>query len=111
MDAALRFLKTMALFLGVVLFGAMSGRAQQLTVSSNRVNLITNQALSVNVMAAGSDAVNYTVSTPPFWLTITSSNNLTTPDTLFFQLANTNCGSCQTSITLSAAGSQPVTIA
>jgi len=52
-----------------------------------------SQAQSITVSSTPSPA-GYSISGVPFWLTVFSSNNNATPDTLSFQIANANCGSC-----------------
>lgn len=110
MDAAQKLLTKTALFLATALLLAVPGRAQQLIISSTTVALNDNQARSIQVTASGTTALTYTVSGVPFWLSTFSTNSFTTPDTLAFQLANTNCGTCSATVTLSAAGSTPVTV-
>src|ERR1017187_7385898 len=101
MDCAHRLLKKTALFLAAALLMAVPGRAQfQLIVSSTTVNLNDSQARSIQVATPGTTPLAYTVSGLPFWLSAFSSNNHTTPDTLSFQLTNTNCGTCTATITL-----------
>src|SRR6266478_3442430 len=102
MDSAHTLLGKTVLFLAAALTIAAPARAQfQLIVSSTTVNLNDNQARPIQVTAPGTTPLAYTVSGVPFWLTATSVNNHTTPDTLFFQLANTNCGNlpCTAAIT------------
>ena len=85
---------------------ATSGRAQQIAVSSQTVGLSDNQAQSIQVTTSNVNPVAYTVTGKPFWLNIFTNNGFTTssasPDTLFFQLGNTNCGTC--AATISVAG-------
>ena len=50
--------------------------------------------------ATGASAVSYAVAGVPFWLGVTSANGFTTPDTLYFQILNTNCGACSATVTL-----------
>ena len=100
MNSAHRLLKT-ALFLAMALLLAVPGRAQfQLIVSSTTVSLNDNQARSIQVTAPGTATLAYTVSGVPFWLSAFSANIFKTPDTLSFQLANTNCGTCTAAISL-----------
>jgi hypothetical protein len=98
---AYKLLRGTALFLATALLMAVPGRAQfQLVVSSTTVNLNDNQARSIQVTAPGTTALAYTVSSVPFWLSTFSANNFKTPDTLYFQIANTNCGTCTATISL-----------
>ncbi len=101
MCSAHKLLKETVLFL-VVLFGiAAPGRAQfKLTVSSTTVNLTDTSARSIQVTTTNTAALAYTVSGVPFWLSTFSANNHTTPDTLSFQVTNTNCGTCTATILL-----------
>lgn len=84
-----------------------------LKVSSAEVSLVSNEANSVKVSVEKGDPVTYTVSDKPAWLNVSSGNNFTTPDTLYFQIASSNCGSCTAALTLHPAGGGadvPVTV-
>ena len=110
MDADRKLLTKTALFLATALLLAVPGRAQQLIVSSTTVALNDNQARSIQVSSSGTTALTYTLSGVPFWLSTFSANNLQTPDTLSFQLSNTNCGTCSATIALTPTGGTPVTV-
>src|SRR5438105_750798 len=104
MDAAYKLMTKTVLFLAAALLLAVPGSAQQLIVSSSTVALSTDQAQQVDVTASGTNPLTYNISGVPFWLRVTSLkngtvlNNITTPDTLFFQLGNSNCGSCTATV-------------
>jgi len=113
MEPARECLRKLSLILAALLALVTPAYSQsQLLVSSTTVTLTDNQARSIQVTTAGVPPVSYTVSGVPSWFRATSLNNFTTPDTLFFQLANTNCGTCTATITLIDAGgvSTPVTV-
>jgi len=104
--------KVTPLLLGCFLFASAS--AQSLIVNTNTVVLNDNQARSIQVTASGASTVSYSATGAPFWLSVSSQNGFQTPDTLFFQLVNTNCGTCAATVTLTptAGGTAvPVTIA
>lgn len=81
-----------------------------LAVSPTAVNLNSTQARSILVSAPRGASLPYTVKNAPPWLTVTSANKYTTPDTLYFQLANASCGTCTANLELLAAGSSSPTI-
>ena len=106
-----RLLTQPVLFVAAALAIAAPVQAQsQLLVSSATVNLNDNQARSILVTASGTAALTYTVSNIPSWLSVFSSNNFTTPDTLSFQLFSTICGICTAQITLTPGSGSPVTV-
>jgi hypothetical protein len=76
----------------------------QLSVTPAMVNLNSTQARPIKVTAPKDASVKYTVTKSPSWLSATSTNNYTTPDTLYFQLVNSNCGSCTDEVELVAEG-------
>ncbi len=111
MDADLKLLKQAALVVAAALAITVPGHAQpQLLVSSASVILNDNQARSIQVTASGTPSESYTLSGVPLWLSTFSANNFTTPDTLYIQLANTSCGTCMATITLTPASGAPVTV-
>ncbi|HLK67466.1 MAG TPA: hypothetical protein VKU19_28715 [Bryobacteraceae bacterium] len=115
MDAAHNLLKKIALFLAIALLVTIPSFAQsQLSVSSSTVNLNNDQAQTVTVTTASTSPESYSVLNAPFWLRVTSQNGFstssTTPDTLFFQLGNSSCGTCTATVSLHATGSSDVPI-
>lgn len=100
MDAAHKLLNKTALFFATALLIAAPVQAQSLIVSSNTVGLNDNQAKSIQVTASGSSTVSYGATGAPSWLNVISTNGFRTPDTLLFQLANTNCGTCVATVNL-----------
>jgi hypothetical protein len=86
----------------------------QLIVSSSSVNLSDTLARTVMVSVGTGAVMAYTMTQPPDWLTVSSANHFTTPDTLYFQLARSNCGTCTAALTLLPSGSRtgtPITVA
>jgi len=89
----------------VALLAAAPGLAQTvLNASSPTVNLNSGEARSIAVSASKGGGVAYTVTGGPAWLTTSSGNNFTTPDTLYFRIANSMCGTCEATVTLAPAG-------
>ncbi|SPF49148.1 exported hypothetical protein [Candidatus Sulfopaludibacter sp. SbA4] len=83
------------------ILSVVTGFAQiSLNVSAQAVLLNSTEARTVKVSASKSDRLAYTVAEKPSWLSVTSSNNYTAPDTLYFQIANSNCGDCTGSVKL-----------
>jgi uncharacterized protein (TIGR03437 family) len=105
MDVNYKLLKRIAPVVALFMLTAALASAQvTLTVSSNSVAISGNQAQNISVNASNSGAVSYTATGYAAWLRVTSGNNFTTPDTLYFQLAS-ECGTtCSTSVTLTPAG-------
>jgi hypothetical protein len=95
-------------------FLAVPGLAQtSLNVSSPMVLLNSGEARSVTVSASKGGPLAYTVADKPSWLNTSSANNYTAPDTLYFQIANSLCGTCSATMTLLPAGggeATPVTV-
>jgi hypothetical protein len=73
-----------------------------ISVNSQTVTLSSDQAVSIQV-TANADSTVYTVTGVPSWLSVTSTNNFTTPDTLAFRLQSSLCGACTTLLTLTPA--------
>ncbi len=105
-----------ALLLAAVLAVAAPVRGQsqsQLVVSSPTVALSATQLTTVQVTASGNSVISYSLSGVPSWVSVLSENSYTSPDTLFLQLSNTNCGTCTATLTLTPGGSNngsPVTV-
>ena len=81
----------------------------RLMVNPPNVTLNNTQARSLSVSMPTAAAVEYTLKDAPEWVTVSSAHKFTTPDTLYFQLANTNCGECSATITLLPATGAPGT--
>lgn len=79
----------------------LPGLAQtSLNVSAQAVLLNSGESRPVKVSAAKGGPLSYTVADQPSWLNVSSTNNYTTPDTLYFQLASSVCGSCTADVKL-----------
>lgn len=83
--------------------------AQTLSVKSPTVLLNSSEARSTEVTVFEGPPVKYTVTGQPAWLSISSDNRYTTPDTLSFQLTSSICGSCTAAMTLLPEGGGPAT--
>jgi hypothetical protein len=83
----------------------------RLATSPPAINLNSTQARGIVVSAPKGASAKYTVRNAPSWVTATSTNNFTTPDTLYFQVSNSNCGACSGTVELLAEGSTtPTTV-
>ncbi|HEY2015458.1 MAG TPA: hypothetical protein VGH38_18260, partial [Bryobacteraceae bacterium] len=99
------------LFVLTALTGAHGLAQTALKVNSPTVLLVSSEAKSVTVEASKEGPVAYTVADKPAWLNTSSAHNYTTPDTLYFQLASSRCGTCSATLTLHpTGGGEPVSV-
>ena len=76
----------------IILLAAAGFGQTTLTVNAQAVLLSSNESRPIKVSLSKGGASEYTVADQPAWLKISSTNNYTTPDTLYFQLGNSLCG-------------------
>jgi hypothetical protein len=72
----------------------------RVTATPATVTLVNSEARSIRIAGPRGSAMEYLVKDAPPWLSVTSTHNFTTPDTLSFQLATSLCGTCRATLTL-----------